>query len=108
MRGTAAMTRQLIEGKLLEMGREPKNAQVVTQGTSENSVIFLVEENGVICKYDSCKRTTHVSQLVDAEGDDPPGKSSSALRSKDSELAALRESLEAQNQELLEACEALH
>ena len=48
-RGTAAITRQLIEGKLLEMDREPKNAQVVTQGTSENSIIFLVDENGVIC-----------------------------------------------------------
>ena len=63
-RGTAAITRQLIEGKLLEMDREPKNAQVITQGTSENSVIFLVDENGVICKYDSRECTTHVSRLV--------------------------------------------
>ena len=90
------------------MNREPKNAQVVTQGTSENSVIFLVDENSVICKYDSRERTTHVSQPVDAEGDDPPGESSSALRSKDSKLTALRESLEAQNRELIEAHEALH
>ena len=51
---------------------------------------------------------THVSQPVDDEGDDPPGESSSVLRSKDSELATLRESLEAQNRELIEAREALH
>ena len=70
-RGTAAITRQLIEGKLLEMDREPKNAQVVTQGTSENSIIFLVDENGVICKCDSREHMTHVSQPVDAEGTIP-------------------------------------
>ena len=92
----------------MEMDREPKNAQVVTQGTSENSVIFLVDENGVICKYDSRECTTHVSQPVDTERDDPPGESNSALRSKDSKLTTLRESLEAQNQELIEGREALH
>ena len=53
------------------MDKEPKNAQVVAQGTSENPVIFLVDENGVICKHDSRERTTHVSQPVYAEGDDP-------------------------------------
>ena len=37
--GTAAVTRQLIEGKLMEMGKEPRNAQVVIQ--SENSAIYL-------------------------------------------------------------------
>ena len=107
-RGTAALPRQLIDGKLLEIDREPKNAQVITQATSENSVIFLVGESGVIGKYDSRERTTHMSQLVDAEGDDPPGESSSTLRNKDSKLAVLRESLEAQNRELVEAREALH
>ena len=49
-----------------------------------------------------------MSQLVDAEGDDPPGESSSALHSKHCELAALWVALEAQNQEMLEAREALH
>ena len=49
-----------------------------------------------------------MSQLVDAEGDDPPGESSSAMHSKDCKLAALWEALDTQNQELLEAREALH
>ena len=42
--GTAAVTRQLIEGKLMEMEREPKNAQVVIQDTSENPAISLIED----------------------------------------------------------------
>ena len=74
------------------MDREPKNAQVVTQATSENSVIFLVDENGVICKYDSCEHMTHMSQPVDAEGDDLGGESSSVLCNKDSELAVVSHS----------------
>ena len=41
-RGVAAMTRQLIEEKLLEMDWKPKKAQVVTQAISENSVISLL------------------------------------------------------------------
>ena len=32
-KGSAAVTRQLIEGKLMEMGKEPPNVQVVVQGT---------------------------------------------------------------------------
>ena len=71
MRGMAATTRQLIEAKLLEMDREPKNAKVITQITSENSAIFLVDENGVICKYNSRERETHVRQPGDTEGDNP-------------------------------------
>ena len=43
---------------MLEMDREPKNAQVVTQGTSENSVIFLVDENGLFLIY----RPDHTDQ----------------------------------------------
>ena len=42
--GTAAVTRQLIEGKLMEMEWEPKNAQVIIQDTSENSAISLIED----------------------------------------------------------------
>ena len=30
--GTAAVTRQLVEGRLTEMDREPRNVQVVVQG----------------------------------------------------------------------------
>ena len=59
------MTRTLIEGKLLEMAQEPKNAQIVTQAISDNLIIFLADENGLICKCNSRERTTHLSQLVD-------------------------------------------
>ena len=38
----------MIEGKLLEMELEPRNIQVAIQGTDENSVLFLINENGVI------------------------------------------------------------
>ena len=105
-REMAATTRQLIEGKLLEMDWEPENAQVITQATSEKSVIFLVDQSSVM--YNSHEHITHVNQPVNAEGDDCPGESSSALHNKDSKLAVLQEALEAQNRELLEACEALH
>ena len=88
------------------MHRSSLKAQVRIQSFS--AVIFSVDENVVICKYDSRERMTHVSQPVDVEGDDPPGESSSALRSKDSELVALRESPEAQNRELIEAREVPH
>ena len=47
-KGSAAVTRQLIEGKLMEMGKEPPNVQVVVQGTDENSVLFLINEDGII------------------------------------------------------------
>ena len=49
----------------------------------------MMKNNGIICKYNSLERITHMSQLVDAEGDDPPGESSSAMHSKDCKLAAL-------------------
>ena len=41
--GTVAVTRQLIEGKLMEMGHEPRNVQVVIQGMHNNSVLFLID-----------------------------------------------------------------
>ena len=96
----------MIEERLLEMDWEPENAQVITQATSENSVTFLVDQSSVM--YNSHEHITHVNQPVDAEGDDCPGECSSVLHSKDGKLAVLHEALEAQNRELLEACEALH
>ena len=109
--GTAAVTRQLIEEKLLELGREPRNAQVVIQDTSENAhnaAIFLIDENGVISEYKSREPVMHVSQPVDTGEENPSDELSSALRVKDSELAELRRALEVQNQELSEIREALH
>ena len=107
MTGTAAVTRQLIEGKLMKMEREPKNAQVIIQDTSENSAISLIDENGIIWVYKPHEHVTHVSQPVDTRGEDPSDESSSALRVKGSELTALRETVDAQNRELQETYERL-
>ena len=66
--GTVAVTRQLIEGKLMEMGHEPRNVQVVIQGMDNNSVLFLIDEDGIIDTINpACDHVEHVSsQLVDA------------------------------------------
>ena len=48
-----------------------------------------------------------MSQPVDTRGEDPSDKSSSALRVKGSELAALRETVDAQERELQETYERL-
>ena len=50
---------------------------------------------------------THVSQPVDTRGEDPSDESSSALRVKGSELAALRETVDSQNRKLQETYERL-
>ena len=63
----------------MEMGREPKNSQVVTQDKSENPAICLIDENGVICKYEPREHVTHMSQPVDTGGEDPSEESSGAL-----------------------------
>ena len=43
---TGSSTRQLIEGKLLEMGKEPRNVQVIVSGESRR--LYLVIDDGVI------------------------------------------------------------
>ena len=45
-----ATTRQLIEGKLIELDREPSNVQIVLQGKDEAvHKIFLIDDDGLIC-----------------------------------------------------------
>ena len=44
--GTSGTLRQLIEGKLIELGHEPKNVQVIV--TSVNSKLYLVDKSGII------------------------------------------------------------
>ena len=57
--GSAAVTRQLMEGKLMEMGREPQNIQVVVQGMDENSVLYLINEDGIIFTINpACEQST--------------------------------------------------
>jgi len=45
-KATSAQTRQLIEGKLLERGYEPRNVQVVV--SQENGRLHLVNNDGII------------------------------------------------------------
>ena len=42
--------RQMIEGKLQDMGHEPCNVQVIVQGEGEHAVLYLVDDNGTIRK----------------------------------------------------------
>ena len=44
--GTAATLRQTIEGKLMELGHEPRNTQVVMANT--DSRLYLVDASGII------------------------------------------------------------
>ena len=88
-KGSAAVTRQLIEGKLMEMGKELPNVQVVVQGTDENSVLFLINEDGIICTIKpACDCVVHMSsQPVDAARDGSLIETHSALRNLGGELA---------------------
>ena len=38
----------MIEGKLSEMGHDPRNVQVVVQGDCDNSPLYLVSDVGII------------------------------------------------------------
>ena len=44
--GTSATLRQVIEGKLVELGHEPRNTQVIV--ASVDSTLYLVDESGII------------------------------------------------------------
>ena len=44
--GTSATLRQVIEGKLLELGHEPRNTQIIV--ASADSKLYLVDESGII------------------------------------------------------------
>jgi len=54
---SVAETRQLIDGKLLELEHEPRNVQVIVQLDDAGSTIFLVDESGVI--RHSRKQSSH-------------------------------------------------
>ena len=108
-KGSAAVTRQLIEGKLMEMGKEPPNVQVVVQGTDENSVLFLINEDGIIRTIKPARdRVVHVSsQPVDAARDEGPVETRSALRESEGEPAEVEQRLETQSLELQRVRELL-
>ena len=44
--GTSATLRQVIEGKLLELGHEPSNTQIIV--VSADLKLYLVDESGIV------------------------------------------------------------
>ena len=111
--GTAAVTRQLIEVELLEMEREPRNAQVVVQDSGEDSVISLIDESGIICTYNSREHVPHEHGLHAGQPADEtltreePSGVRSALHDTGDDLVEVKRALEAKSQELQAALERL-
>jgi len=102
--GTAAVTRQLVESKLTEMGREPRNVQVVIKGTGENDSMFLIDENGLICVIKpACDPNLHASQPVDEA---PQVGQRSALCESGSEYTEINEQ-QSKLQHKLERCKCV-
>ena len=95
MGGLMATTRQLIEGKLIELDREPSNVQIVLQGKDEvvHKMFF-----GIICTcpYSRDHHEHVTSQLVDVN----VASDCSALRASESEIDRLAHQLEEQSLEL--------
>ena len=108
--GTVAVTRQIIEGKLLELEKEPRNAQVVVQESSEDPTIFLIDEEGIICISKPREQITHVSEPTGSESGAPQEIMRSALRDTvgDDDQSELQKALQAREQELHETRERLH
>ena len=86
---SAAQTRKLIEGKLVEMGRQPSDVQVITQGNNGDGNIFLVDETGIIKSIKGAP--THVN-----DDSHPDGGARSALRESDSDTRQLHSLLDEQ------------
>ena len=86
---SATQTRKLIEGKLLDMDRQPTDVQVIVQGTSGDDNIFLVDEGEIIKSIKGA--VTHMSDHEHARSD---GGVSSALRESDNDTRQLRSMLD--------------
>jgi len=74
-------TRQLFKGRLLEIGHEPRNVQVVIQASDEAlkpNKIFLVDESGIIRESEehSSRPLSEVSGVIRGSGDQSPRASS--------------------------------
>ena len=86
------MTKQIIEGKVLEMELEPRNIQVAIQGTDENSFLLSINENEVI------KTIEPVCDIHEHLGSQPvhtilSETRVSALRDSDGELTEVKQRL---------------
>ena len=105
--------RPSLDSWLLEMEREPRNAQVVVQDSGEDSVISLIDESGIICTYNSCEYVSrehglHAGQPADETltREEPSGVRS-ALHDTGDDLVEVKRALEAKGQELQAALERL-
>ena len=63
---SAAQTRKLIEEKLIEMGRQPSEVQIIVQGTNGDGKIYLVDESGIIKSIKGAPK--HVSEHAQLDG----------------------------------------
>ena len=105
-KATAAQTRQLIEGKLVELDREPRSVQVII---GEDSRLYLVDDTGVIKASEATEGTEndHVQtnyELCDNEHDDSIESLRSVLREARLENERLQSKLSTRNDELERVC----
>ena len=109
--GSMVTTRQLIEGKLIELNRDPSNVQVISQGKDQSvHKLFLVDDNGIICTctYSRDHNEHMTSQPVDTiVASEEASNHHSALRDN-SKLERLTNELDKQSQELGKVTEQLH
>ena len=63
-RGSLEDTRQMLEGKLVEGGKEPRNVQVVLDETDEGVAVRLADEDGTFLEVPP------VRDRDDSEGED--------------------------------------
>ena len=111
VKATAAQTRQLIEGKLIEMDREPRSVQVIV---GEDSRLYLVDDAGVIQASEASAGThsDHVpfnNELSDNDSETSSRNDGlealrSALREARLENQRLQSQLSFRNEELERLC----
>ena len=98
-KATVAQTRQLIEGKLIELDREPRSVQVIV---GEDSRLYLVDDAGVIRASEASAGTHSDHVPISSElSDHVPFNNE--LSDNDSETSSRNDSLEALRSALREA-----
>ena len=85
------------------MGKEPRNAQVVVQDSSEGHAIFLIDEDGIICTAKPREQMTHVIDSAETEN----GAPRSVLNDRNEKQGCWQEALVARELELREMRERL-
>ena len=59
-RASLEETRQMIEGKLMELQYQPQNVQVIIHSKNDGAAMFLVNDTGVIKCIELCDESAHV------------------------------------------------